>query len=75
MTRDMKKCERILNLSWMDKFPKRVQNVIASYGSQKSFFNKTTLIKDIKSGEFLKRAENAGPKTIEIIKLHLNIED
>lgn len=64
----------ILRRSWMVGLPARVQNVIAAYGSEKINFSKNMLIKDIQSGDFLKRAMNAGDKTVEIIKQHLKIE-
>lgn len=67
--------ESIRNRAWMVGLPERVKNVIAAYGCEKINFNRNMLIADIKSGEFPRRAVNAGPKTLEIVKQHLQIED
>jgi len=64
---------RILKLKWMNGLPKRVQNVIAAYGSDQKHFTKSTLIADIKSGIFLQTAINPGPKTVDIIENHFGI--
>lgn len=65
----------ILKRAWVVGLPTRVRNVIAAYGSDKINFTRNMLITDIKSGDFERRAINAGPKTVAIIKRHLNIED
>lgn len=67
--------ESIRNRAWMVGLPERVMNVIAAYGCEQVNFNRNMLVNHIKSGEFERRATNAGPITVEIIKKHLEIEE
>ena len=65
----------ITRRAWMVGLPVRAKNVIAAYGENDPTFSKNKLIAAIKSGDFPKRAVNAGPVITDIIKKHLKIED